>query len=122
MSSRSCSTRDVSEHNAPPFPTLYRELQKRRFLSIKTFTMWVWKAVYQGGAIMLLAIVLFEKRFVHVVAIDEHTARGSRVLLMVANEVTTSIFEGALAARRKWSTSRALVAVSSRTSKEGVFA
>ena len=78
---------DVSEHNALKFPELYRELQKRRFLSIKTFTMWVWKAVYQGGAIMLLAIVLFEKRFVHVVAIT-FTSLILTELLMVANEVT----------------------------------
>ena len=49
--------------------------------------MWVWKAVYQGGAIMLLAIVLFEKRFVHVVAIT-FTSLILTELLMVANEVT----------------------------------
>ena len=33
--------------NALKFPELYHELQKRRYLSIKTFLIWTWKAVYQ---------------------------------------------------------------------------
>ena len=63
---------DVSESNALKFPQLYRELQKRRYLSIKTFLMWVWTAVYQGAVIMLGGIVLFEERFVHVVRTTSH--------------------------------------------------
>ena len=38
---------DVSETNALKFPELYRELQKRRYLSLKTFLSWAWKALYQ---------------------------------------------------------------------------
>lgn len=34
---------DVSETNALKFPELYRELQKRRYLSLKTFLQWTWK-------------------------------------------------------------------------------
>jgi hypothetical protein len=34
----------VSETNALKFPELYRELQKRRYLSMKTFLLWAWKA------------------------------------------------------------------------------
>ena len=45
------------------------------------------KVLTHSGAIMLLAIVLFEKRFVHVVAIT-FTSLILTELLMVANEVT----------------------------------
>jgi phospholipid-translocating ATPase len=45
------------------------ELQKGRVLSYKTFCIWVLKSIYQGGAIMLLAIVLFESNLNNIVAI-----------------------------------------------------
>jgi len=77
---------DVSESNALKFPELYRELQKRRYLSIKTFLIWTWKAVYQGCVIMLGGIILFEQRFVHVVGIT-FTALILTELIMVAVEV-----------------------------------
>jgi len=77
---------DVSEMNALKFPELYHELQKRRYLSIKTFLIWAWKAVYQGGVIMLGGIFLFEERFVHVVGIT-FTALILTELIMVAVEV-----------------------------------
>ena len=78
--------RAVSEMNALKFPELYRELQKRRYLSIKTFLMWTWAALYQGAVIMLGGIVLFEERFVHVVGIT-FTALIFTELIMVAVEV-----------------------------------
>jgi len=53
---------DISAENALKFPELYRELQKRRHLSLKTFLVWTWKAIYQGGVIMLGAIYLFDRR------------------------------------------------------------
>mmetsp|Transcript_14750 Transcript_14750/g.36831 ORF Transcript_14750/g.36831 Transcript_14750/m.36831 type:complete len:1168 (-) Transcript_14750:409-3912(-) len=77
---------DVSEMNALKFPLLYRELQKRRYLSIKTFLMWTWKALYQGGVIMLGGVLLFEQRFVHVVAIT-FTSLILNENIMVAVEV-----------------------------------
>jgi phospholipid-translocating ATPase len=77
---------DVSETNAMKFPELYHELQKRRYLSLKTFLLWAWKALYQGGVIMLGGVVLFEQRFVHVVGIT-FTALILTENLMVVVEV-----------------------------------
>jgi phospholipid-translocating ATPase len=77
---------DVSETNALKFPELYRELQKRRYLSVKTFLLWAWKALYQGGVIMLVGVLLFEQRFVHVVGIT-FTALILTENLMVVVEV-----------------------------------
>lgn len=77
---------DISEINALKFPQLYRELQKRRYLSMKTFLMWTWKAIYQSGVIMLGGVLLFEQRFVHVVAIT-FTALILNENIMVAVEV-----------------------------------
>jgi phospholipid-translocating ATPase len=68
------------------YPELYRELQKRRHLSLKTFLTWTWKAIYQAGVIMLGAIFLFDRRLVHVVGIT-FTALILTELLMVAVEV-----------------------------------
>jgi len=50
---------DVSELNALKFPELYRELQKRRYLSIKTFLVWTWKAVYQVGCATYIYIYIY---------------------------------------------------------------
>jgi len=60
---------DVSDQIAFRFPELYHELQKGRVLSYKTFCIWVFKSIYQGGTIMLLAIVLFESNLNNIVAI-----------------------------------------------------
>lgn len=51
------------------FPQLYQSLQKGRELNLKTFLIWVWKSIYQGAVIMLLAFWLFEKSFTTVVTI-----------------------------------------------------
>jgi len=77
---------DISLDNALKYPELYRELQKRRHLSLKTFLTWAWKALYQGGVIMLGAIYLFDRRLVHVVGIT-FTALILTELIMVAVEV-----------------------------------
>lgn len=60
---------DVSAKIALLYPELYRDLQKGRALSIKSFLMWLWVSIYQGGVIMILAIALFEDSFINVVAI-----------------------------------------------------
>ena len=44
--------------NALKFPELYHELQKRRYLSIKTFLIWTWKAVYQVTPCALLPLLV----------------------------------------------------------------
>ena len=77
---------DVSESNALRFPEVYRELQKRRYLSVKTFLIWTWKALYQGSVIMLGGILLFETRVSNVVGIT-FTALILTELIMVAVEV-----------------------------------
>ena len=69
-----------------PAPELCREPQKRRYLSLKTFLSWAWKALYQGGVIMLGGVLLFEQRFVHVVGIT-FTSLILTENLMVAVEV-----------------------------------
>jgi phospholipid-translocating ATPase len=77
---------DVSREIAFTFPELYKELQLGRVLSFKTFLIWVWKAVYQGGIIMLLAILLFERNFLRIQSIS-FTALILTELVMVIMEV-----------------------------------
>ena len=60
---------DVDEKTVMEFPELYKDLQKGRPLSYKTFFIWVLVSVYQGGIIMILAIVLFESSFINIVGI-----------------------------------------------------
>ncbi|KAJ8330614.1 putative aminophospholipid-translocase [Batrachochytrium dendrobatidis] len=80
--------KDISEDTALMYPELYKELVKGRALSYKTFFIWLLISVYQGGAIMMLAIWLFENEFVRVVSIS-FTALVFNELLMVALEITT---------------------------------
>nr|KAJ3417325.1 putative aminophospholipid-translocase [Polyrhizophydium stewartii] len=80
--------KDISEDTALLYPELYKELSKGRALSYKTFFVWLMISVYQGGAIMMLAIWLFEDEFVRVVSIS-FTALIFNELLMVALEITT---------------------------------
>lgn len=77
---------DVSEDVAFRFPELYKELQKGRSLNVKTFFSFVFKAVYQGGIIMLLSILLFDSSFQRIVSIT-FTALIITELLMVQIEV-----------------------------------
>jgi phospholipid-translocating ATPase len=44
--------KDTGEQQALDFPPLYQTLQKGRSLSFKTFMIWVWKSIFQGGLIM----------------------------------------------------------------------
>jgi len=77
---------DVSDEIAFRYPELYQELQKGRVLSYKTFFIWVLKSLYQGGTIMLLAIVLFESNLNNIVAIT-FTALILSELINVAFEI-----------------------------------
>ncbi|KAN0027458.1 hypothetical protein ACTFIU_010412 [Dictyostelium citrinum] len=70
------------------YPELYHELQKGRSLSYKTFFIWVLKSVYQGGAIMLLSILLFESSLNNIVSIT-FTSLILCELLNVATEINT---------------------------------
>jgi len=80
--------RDVSEDVALLYPELYRDLTKGRSLSAKTFTTWLMISVYQGGAIMLASLLLFENEFLNIVSIS-FTALIVNELVMVALEITT---------------------------------
>lgn len=80
--------RDVSEEVALLYPELYKDLTKGRELGSKEFFKWLAISVYQGGVIMLMAIWLFEREFIHIVSIT-FTALILNELLMVALEVNT---------------------------------
>lgn len=80
--------RDVSEDMALLYPELYKDLTKGRQLSGKTFTTWLAISVYQGGAIILASLWLFENEFLNIVSIS-FTALILNELVMVALEITT---------------------------------
>jgi len=77
---------DVTRQVAFTYPELYTDLQLGRVLSFRTFLTWVWKAVYQGGIIMLLAIFLFESNFLRIQSIS-FTALILTELCLVVLEV-----------------------------------
>ncbi|KAJ3530672.1 hypothetical protein NM688_g7676 [Phlebia brevispora] len=80
--------RDVNEDLALLYPELYKELVKGRVLSYKTFFIWTMISLYQGAAIMIMSLVLFENEFLNIVAIS-FTALVLNELIMVALEITT---------------------------------
>ncbi|KAF8841070.1 phospholipid-translocating P-type ATPase [Paxillus ammoniavirescens] len=81
---------DVNEDLALIYPELYKELTKAcgRALSYKTFFQWLMISVYQGAAIMIMSLVLFETEFLNIVSIS-FTALIINELIMVALEITT---------------------------------
>ena len=80
--------RDVSEEIAMLYPELYKDLTKGRKLSAKTFTIWLIISIYQGGAIMIASLLLFETDFINIVSIS-FSALILNELIMVAQEITT---------------------------------
>ncbi|KAI8324412.1 phospholipid-translocating P-type ATPase [Martensiomyces pterosporus] len=80
--------RDVTEDIAMLYPELYADLTKGRSLSYKTFFTWLLISIYQGGALMMIAVWLFDTEFVHVVSIA-FTGLVLNELLMVALEIRT---------------------------------
>ncbi|KAJ1960616.1 putative aminophospholipid-translocase [Dipsacomyces acuminosporus] len=80
--------RDITEDIAMLYPELYAELTKGRSLSYKTFFTWLLISIYQGGALMMIAVWLFDTEFVHVVSIA-FTGLVLNELLMVALEIRT---------------------------------
>jgi len=79
---------DVSDQIAFTYPELYKELQKGRALSYKTFFIWVFTSVFQGGIIMLFSLLLFEDNLINIVAIT-FTALILTELGNVAFEIRT---------------------------------
>lgn len=77
---------DVSRDIAFQFPELYQDLQKGRALNLKTFVMWVFISIYQGGMIMLLSVLLFDASLYSIVSITYTTLIFAQ-LLNVAFEI-----------------------------------
>ncbi|KAJ5070218.1 phospholipid-transporting atpase [Anaeramoeba ignava] len=77
---------DTDERIVFSFPELYRETQKGRALSKKTFFTWVFIAIYQGSAIMLISVIVFENMFLHLMAIT-FTSLIITEWIMVALEI-----------------------------------
>ncbi|CAF0965236.1 unnamed protein product [Adineta steineri] len=80
--------KDVRSEIALTYPELYKELSKGRSLSFKTFFLWVFISIYQGGAIMYGSFLLFDDDFIHVVSIT-FTSLILTELLMVALTIRT---------------------------------
>ncbi|KAI3649549.1 hypothetical protein MP228_005181 [Amoeboaphelidium protococcarum] len=77
---------DVNDDVAMTYPELYKDLTKGRILNFKTFLEWLLISIYQGGAIMIFALLLFEDDFLRIVSIS-FTALIFNELLMVALEI-----------------------------------
>jgi phospholipid-translocating ATPase len=77
---------DISLTVAMTYPELYAELLKGRELNWKVFFKWLAVSTYQGGVLMILALWLFEREFIHIVSIT-FTALILNELLMVALHV-----------------------------------
>lgn len=60
--------KDTGVQQALDYPPLYKTLQKGRSLSSKTFLIWVWKSIFQGGLIMF-SIAFFNNSFANIVTI-----------------------------------------------------
>ncbi|KAI8447164.1 phospholipid-translocating ATPase [Phakopsora pachyrhizi] len=80
--------KDVNEDVALLYPELYKELTKGRSLSYKSFFTYFMSAVFQGGVIMILSLIIFENEFINIVSIS-FTSLVLTELLMVALEITT---------------------------------
>merc|ERR1719281_1273354 len=81
-----CLDEALSESTVFIYPELYETLREGRLMSKKVFFQWVFKSVFQGGAIMLLAMLLFPREFMDVVDIT-FTALVLSELLNVASEI-----------------------------------
>jgi phospholipid-translocating ATPase len=77
---------DVDVRQVFMYPELYKELQKGRPLSYKTFFIWVFLSTYQGAVIMIFAIVLFARTLSNLVAIT--------LTALLPSELVNSAMEG----------------------------
>lgn len=80
--------KDVDENLANLYPELYKELTSGRSLSYRTFFVWVFVSIYQGGMIQGLSQLLTEVDGPKMVAVS-YTVLVLNELLMVAIEITT---------------------------------
>ncbi|KJZ71879.1 hypothetical protein HIM_08724 [Hirsutella minnesotensis 3608] len=80
--------KDVDEDLASLYPELYKELTSGRSLSYRTFFVWVFVSIYQGGMIQGLSQILTEVDGRKMVAVS-YTVLVLNELIMVAIEITT---------------------------------
>jgi len=80
--------RDVDEDLANLYPELYKELTSGSSLSYRTFFVWVFVSIYQGGMIQGLSQILTEVDGPRMVAVS-FTCLVLNELFMVAVEITT---------------------------------
>ncbi|KAI2463114.1 phospholipid-translocating P-type ATPase [Annulohypoxylon bovei var. microspora] len=80
--------KDVDENLANLYPELYKELTSGRSLSYRTFFVWVFVSIYQGGMIQGLSQILTEVDGPKMVAVS-YTVLILNELLMVTIEITT---------------------------------
>ncbi|KAI1802250.1 phospholipid-translocating P-type ATPase [Daldinia bambusicola] len=80
--------KDVDENLANLYPELYKELTSGRSLSYRTFFVWVFVSIYQGGMIQGLSQILTEVDGPRMVAVS-YTVLILNELLMVTIEITT---------------------------------
>ncbi|KAI1076336.1 phospholipid-translocating P-type ATPase [Whalleya microplaca] len=80
--------KDVDENLANLYPELYKELTSGRSLSYRSFFVWVFVSIYQGGMIQGLSQILTEVDGPKMVAVS-YTVLVLNELLMVAIEITT---------------------------------
>lgn len=78
----------MDENLANLYPELYKELTSGRSLSYRTFFVWVFVSIYQGGIIQGLSQILTEVDGPRMVAVS-YTVLVLNELLMVAIEITT---------------------------------
>ncbi|XP_063721560.1 probable phospholipid-transporting ATPase IIA [Symsagittifera roscoffensis] len=62
--------KDVRPEVALMYPELYKDLLKGRYLTLKTFLIWVMVSIYQASVLMFGALLLFNDKFLHVVPIS----------------------------------------------------
>jgi phospholipid-translocating ATPase len=60
---------DICEDAALEYSPLYKTLQKGRSLNLKTFFIWLWMAIFQGGVIIFGAIIFFPDSFANMTTI-----------------------------------------------------
>ncbi|KAK2594879.1 putative aminophospholipid-translocase [Conoideocrella luteorostrata] len=80
--------KDVDENLANLYPELYKELTEGRSLSYRTFFVWVFVSIYQGGMIQGLSQILTGVEGHKMVAVS-YTVLVLNELIMVAIEITT---------------------------------
>jgi phospholipid-translocating ATPase len=80
--------KDVDEEVANLYPELYKELTSGSSLSYRTFFVWVFVSIYQGGMIQGLSQILTEVDGPKMVAVS-FTVLVVNELCMVAFEITT---------------------------------